>query len=244
MMDLIKQYQPDVACFQEMVGGDYDKAINYLGDFKRILQFNGYYYSYINKLNFDQVHHFGIITFSKFPVINQQTISIAPHDYNSTFQYIDVVVSNDTIRIFNIHLQSLKFTANNLQYLDNPSINTDTALNESKSIVSKLKRGFIRRGLQAERIKEELIKSPYPIILCGDFNDVPNSYAYCKIGEGLQNAFVQKGTGFGRTFSGISPTLRIDNIFVDKKFAIDQFTRIPKKLSDHFPIIADINITK
>lgn len=245
MMDLITQYQPDVACFQEMVGGDYDKAINYLGDFKRLLQFSGYYYSYINKLDFDRVHHFGIITFSKFPIINQRTISIAPHDYNSTFQFIDVVTNNnDTIRVFNIHLQSLKFTANNLQYLDKPNMNTDSALTESKSIISKLKRGFIRRGLQADRIKEEMIKSPYPIILCGDFNDVPNSYAYCKIGEGLQNAFVQKGSGFGRTFSGISPTLRIDNIFTDKKFTIDQVTKIPKKLSDHFPIIADIHFTK
>ena len=244
MMDFIKQYQPDVACFQEMVGGDYDKAINYLGDFKRLLQFNGYFYSYDNRLNFDQVHHFGIIIFSKFPIINQQTISIAPHDYNSTFQYIDVIANNDTMRVFNIHLQSLKFSHENLKYLDNPGTNTDTAFSESKNIISKLKKGFLRRKLQAERIQEEMAKSRYPIILCGDFNDVPDSYAYCKIGEGLQNAFVQKGFGFGRTFSGISPTLRIDNIFADKKFTISQFTRIPKKLSDHFPIIADLNFTK
>ena len=244
MMDLINQYHPDVACYQEMVGGDDDKAINYLGDFKRKLGFNDYYYSYENRLDFDRVHHFGIITFSRFPIINKQTISNPPNDYNSIFQYVDVILNNDTVRIFNIHLQSLKFTENNLRYLDNPTTNTDTALSESKSIISKLKRGFLKRSTQSNKVREQIDKSPYPVIVCGDFNDVPNSYAYCKIGDGLQNAFVEKGFGFGRTFSGISPTLRIDNIFADKKFAIEQFARIPKRLSDHFPIIADVNLNK
>ena len=82
--------------------------------------------------------------------------------------------------------------------------------------------------------------SPYPIILCGDFNDVPVSYAYETIGAGMKNAFVKKGYGISRTFSNISPTLRIDNIFVDQMFSISQFTRVKKLLSDHFPIIADV----
>ena len=242
MIKLIEQYKPDIACFQEMVGGDDDKAINYLGDFKRRLEFTGYFYSYENRFDFDRIHHFGIITFSKFPIVNKQTISSPPHDYNSTFQYTDVIAGIDTIRIFNIHLQSLKFTPENLKYLDNPRTNTDTAFSESRSIISKLKKGFIKRSIQSNRVREEIDKSPYPVVICGDFNDVPNSYAYCKIGDGLQNAFVEKGIGFGRTFSGISPTLRIDNIFADKSFTIRQFTRIPKYLSDHYPIIADVSL--
>lgn len=244
MMDLVRKYQPDIACFQEMVGGDDDKAINYVGNFKRELQFSNYYYSYDNNLNFDNGHHFGIIIFSKFPIINKQTISPLPTAYNSIFQYVDVIVQSDTVRIFNIHLQSLSLSAENLKYIDNPIKNKDTVLSESRSIMSKLKNGFVKRWVQANRVKEELDKSPYPVIVCGDFNDVPNSYAYSKVGDGLQNAFVKKGVGFGRTYSGISPTLRIDNIFADKNFTIEQFTRIPKKLSDHFPIIADIGIKK
>lgn len=242
MLALINQYHPDVACFQEMVGGDFNKAINYLGDFKRVLNFSDYYYSYNYKLDFDQDHHFGIIIFSKYPLVNKQTITSKPNNYNSIFQYVDIVLNNDTVRIFNIHLQSLKFTQNNMRYLDKPETNSDTVLSESKNIISKLKLGFLKRKVQAHRIKEEMQKSPYPIILCGDFNDVPNSYAYGEIGDGLQNAFVQKGSGFGRTYSGISPTLRIDNIFVDKRFTVDQFKRVPKLLSDHFPVIADINL--
>ena len=85
-------------------------------------------------------------------------------------------------------------------------------------------------------------ESPYKVIICGDFNDVPNSYAYNTIGKGLKNAYAEKGSGIGRTFASISPTLRIDNIFVDKKLQVEQFARIKKKLSDHFPIIADVTL--
>ena len=81
-------------------------------------------------------------------------------------------------------------------------------------------------------------------MVTGDFNDVPNSYAYHTIGKGLNNAFVEKGSGLGRTFSGISPVLRIDNIFVDKKMDVLQFNLVKKKLSDHFPIMADVEMTK
>ena len=134
------------------------------------------------------------------------------------FNIIDVLSGNDTIRVFNIHLQSLKFTQENLNYLDNSILSSDSNITESKSILSKIKTGFIKRSIQANFIKDEINHSPYPVIVCGDFNDVPNSYAYETIGAGLQNAFVEKGTGIARTFSTISPTLRIDNIFTDEHF--------------------------
>ena len=106
--------------------------------------------------------------------------------------------------------------------------------------MGKLKIGFLKRQAQADKIKAEIDKSPYPVIVCGDFNDVPNSYAYETIGRGLQNAFEKKGAGLGRTFSGIAPTLRIDQIFIDSFYQVNQYTRVAKKLSDHFPIVTDI----
>src|SRR4029078_3256065 len=131
MLELINRYKPDIACFQEMVGADYNKTINYLGDFKRALQFENYYYSYDLRLNFDSKHHFGIIIFSRYAFINKKTITFYPFDYNSTFQYTDIVAGGDTIRVFNIHLQSLKFTPGNRHYLDNPDLDTDTTFTES-----------------------------------------------------------------------------------------------------------------
>lgn len=244
MLDLINQYDPDIACFQEVVAGDKKTAVNYFPDIKKALRFTDNLYSYNLKDDFDNSHHFGRLIFSKLPVINKQTVVNYPNDYNATFQYIDVLKGNDTIRIFNVHLQSLKFSKANLNYLDKAGLESDSNITESKSIVSKIKTGFIKRSIQANFIKDEINHSPYPVIVCGDFNDVPNSYAYETIGAGLQNAFVEKGSGIARTFSTISPTLRIDNIFADKKFTVLQFTRVKKLLSDHFPILADLILSQ
>jgi endonuclease/exonuclease/phosphatase family metal-dependent hydrolase len=205
----------------------------------------GYFnYSFNRKVDFDGKHHFGIISFSKYPIINKQTISFFPHDYNSIFQYSDIVKGTDTFRVFNIHLQSLKFSSNNLKFIDNPELKSEEDVAASRNLVYKLKIGFLKRKTQSERIRAEIDRSPYPVIICGDFNDVPNSYAYNTIGSGMKNAFVEKGAGIGRTFSGISLTLRIDNIFMSDGFSVQQFTRINKKLSDHFPILADVELKK
>jgi endonuclease/exonuclease/phosphatase family metal-dependent hydrolase len=245
MLGLIEDYQPDVACFQEMVGNyNLPEAINYIPAMMQQLGFTGYNYSYESRFDFDDKHHFGIITFSKYPIIFRKTVSNPPFDYNSTFQYTDIVKGTDTFRVFNIHLQSLKLTANNLQYIDKPIITDKEDLQKTRKVAGKLKRGFLSRKRQSDAIRVEMDKSPYPVIVCGDFNDVPNSYPYNTIGKGMQNAFAAKGSGIGRTYSGISPTLRIDNIFADEKIAVEQFTRINKKLSDHFPIFADVEFKK
>jgi endonuclease/exonuclease/phosphatase family metal-dependent hydrolase len=245
MLDLIKEYEPDIATFQEMVGSDkVAKAINYIPSIMEQVVFTDYHYSYNPMLDFDGQHHFGIVTFSKYPIINRKTFSFYPNDYNSIFQYTDIVKGADTFRVFNMHLQSMKFTAINLEYIEKPTIKDEEDLKKSRSLISKLKVGFLKRKIQSERIKEEIDKSPFPVMVCGDFNDVPNSYAYNTIGKGMQNAFAEKGSGIGRTYSGISPTLRIDNIFLDYKFEVKQFTRISKKLSDHYPVITDAAIIK
>lgn len=245
MINIINEHQPDVACFQEMVGSDrIPGAINFVPDFAKSLDMPYYHYSYNPKLDFDGNHHFGIITFSKYPIISKHTISYAPNDYNSIFQYIDIVKGPDTFRVFNLHLQSLKFSNENLYYIEKPALKDEEDIEKTKNVLSKLKKGFLKRKVQSIRIKESINKSPYPVIVCGDLNDVPNSYAYNTIGRGLKNAYTEKGTGIGRTYSGITPTLRIDDIFVDKRCNVEQFVRIKKKISDHFPIIADVYYTK
>ena len=244
MLDLINKYSPDVACFQEMVGGDLDStAINFVPRIAKQLKYQYYYYSYDKRDDFDSKHHYGIITFSRFPIIQKYTYSPPELNYNSIFQSTDIAANNDTFRVFNIHLQSLKFSDISRQYIDDPTLKGRVDIEKSKNIISKFKTGFAKRKLQSETVKKSMNESPYKVILCGDFNDVPNSYAYNTIGKGLKNAYAEKGSGIGRTFSSISPTLRIDNIFIDDKLIVEQFVRIKKKLSDHFPIIADITLT-
>jgi len=241
MIDLINEYNPDIACFQEMVGSDsIIKSINYIPEFKKKMKMKDYHFSYFNKLNFDKTHHFGIIIFSKFPIINKQTYSPEPNKYNSTFQSVDIVRNNDTFRVFNVHLETLRFSPDNREYLNDPSIESGNDIKESKTILSKFKKGYLKHHWQSDNVRNEIDKSKFPVIVCGDLNDLPNSYAYNTIGKGLNNAFKEKGSLIGNTYDGISPTLRIDNIFTDRRFSVEQFLRIKKSLSDHFPIIADI----
>ena len=245
MIELINEYQPDIACFQEMVAEDSTvKDHGHVDEFLEKMNFPDYFYSYNSKEDFWGYAHFGIIIFSKYPIINKKTISFYPNDYNSIFQFADIVKGEDTFRVFNIHLQSLRFSRENLKYIDKPTTEKEEVLKESKSIIGKFRTGFLKRQKQADRIRAEIDMSPYPVIVTGDFNDVPNSYAYHTIGRGMKNAFVEKGVGLGRTFSGISPVLRIDNIFVGNKMDVQQFQRFKKKLSDHFPIIADVQLNK
>jgi endonuclease/exonuclease/phosphatase family metal-dependent hydrolase len=242
MLNTINEYQPDIACFQEMVAEDSTvKDHGHMDEFLQALNFKNYFYSYNSKEDFWGYAHFGIVIFSKYPIINKQTVSFYPHDYNSIFQYVDIVKEEDTIRVFNVHLQSLRFSKSNLNYIDKPTVEDENkAIKESKNIIAKFKKGFLKRQIQADRIRTEIDKSPYPVMVTGDFNDVPNSYAYYTIGNNMKDAFVEKGNGLGRTFSGISPVLRIDNIFADKKMNVLQFKLVKKKLSDHFPIMADV----
>lgn len=243
MFDLINHYNPDIACFQEVVAGEKQEAINYLPDIINALDFKDYLYSYQVRDDFDKNHHFGILVLSKYPIIHKQTMVNNPNDYNSVFQYIDIVKENDTVRVFNVHLQSLKFTEENRSYLEKGVLKGEKKIQESRSIIQKIRLGLIRRSAQAAFVKDEMNHSPYPIIFCGDFNDVPVSYAYETIANGLQDAFIQKGFGIGNTYGSIAPTLRIDNIFLDKSFfKVEQFTRLKDELSDHYPIITDVSI--
>lgn len=245
MLQLIQDFKPDVACFQEMVGSNaFPDAINYLPAMAKTMEMPYLHYAYNPKLDFDGKHHFGIMIFSKYPILEKQMVSTAPYDYNNIFQHVDILRNEDTIRVFNVHLQSLKFNKDNLDYLEEPLEKEGKNLRGSLSLLEKFKMGFIKRKRQADLISAAMSRSPYPTILCGDFNDVPNSYAYHKIGNNMQNAFVEKGTGLDRTFLGISPTLRIDNIFYDKHFETLQYKRAKRKLSDHFPVLVDLLLKK
>jgi len=118
----------------------------------------------------------------------------------------------------------------------------DSLVYHSIPIVAKLKRGIVIRSIQADIIEEVRNNSPYPVLFTGDLNDVPNSYTYFKVRGELRDAFLEKGYGLGRTFRGLSPTLRIDYIFSDSRFSVAQFKREKKNYSDHYMLVADLQL--
>ena len=114
----------------------------------------------------------------------------------------------------------------------------------SKNIIRKMKHAFTQRGAQADLAKAEIEKSPYRSVLCGDFNDVPNSYTYFTLKGIRKDAFLQKSLGIGRTYLSLAPTLRIDYILPGNEFDVLQFDMIDENLSDHLLLVSDLKLKK
>ena len=240
MFEEVRKTNSDILCFQEFL-----ESTNPAGYEPNIpeLQKMGYpYHYYIRTQAVIDNTEMGMVIFSKYAIINTGSFDFKDKGTAQQVIYADVKFKNETIRVITIHLQSVKFGKEEYISINEIKHTDKEGLKDSKNIISKLKRAYPFRKYQAEVVNEFVKKSPYPVILCGDFNDVPNSYAYFTIKGNMQDAFLKKGSGIGRTFRFISPTLRIDYIFAGKKFDVTQYHRLTVPYSDHYGIMADFYI--
>ena len=239
----VKKSNADILCFEEFLESEDSTwfAPTIVELTKMGYPYHYYKRSYENKYKKSEL---GIIIFSKYPIENTGTFDFGDRESVQQLIYADVQYNNQTIRVFAIHLQSVRFGKKEYKSITELKHSDKSGLNDSKTIVSKLKRGYQFRSTQAEIVRSFIDKSPYPVILCGDFNDVPNSYTYFTIRGNLQDAFLQQGSGIGRTFRFISPTLRIDYILADKKFSVNQYYRLTVPYSDHYGVMADMSLDK
>ena len=198
---------------------------------------SGKYYSHMKVIMSGKNRFYAIATFSKFPIINKGEI-IHPASSSLTI-YTDVIIKRDTFRIYNNHLESFRLKKMERSFLNEMATSDDKeTINEVKNISVSLKKGFVRRAIQAQEVKENIDKSPYPVIVLGDFNDTPVSYAYRKIRKGLNDSFVNSGYGAGFTYKGNYPPNRIDYILYDNTLINTYFEIIKVKYSDHYPIVS------
>ena len=238
MMELIGQQDADILCFQEFfhsLDSAWYQNINYISE-----NFNYPYWYYSHDVDGDQ-HFTGTIIFSRYRIIDSGLVRYPRPTLPEALMHVDIKINDDTIRVLSTHLQSLQFGKSEYQKI-NEIKEGDSVLDNSKTIFSKLRQGSALRSIQAEMVKQLINDSPYPVLFAGDLNDVPNSYTYFTVRGDRQDAFLKKGFGIGRTFTGLSPTLRIDYIFADKRFKVLQFNRLVKNLSDHYMVVADVKL--
>ena len=174
---------------------------------------------------------FGLAIFSKFKMVNKGEIKGKSGEYLNSI-YADILVDKDTVRIYNTHLQSMAINEENV-------VNTERLAQSYKDTGWRLRSGFVTRARQVNALMAHIELCPYPIILCGDLNEIPYSYAYFSLRGKLHNAFEKAGRGFGFTYNGKLFFLRIDNQFFSKEMEVRRFvTHRDVPYSDHFPLSA------
>lgn len=233
IVEFLKAQKPDIVCLQEFFVSD--NPVQKETAFAAGL--GGKYYSHIKVFGRGKNKYYGIVTLSKFPIIRKGEII---HPGSSSLSiFTDVLISNDTFRIYNNHLQSFRLKKMERSFLEEMTSTDDKeTMEEVKSLSVSLKKGFIRRALQAQVVKDNIARSPFPVIVAGDFNDTPVSYAYRKIRKGLNDSFVNSGYGAGFTYRGNYPPNRIDYILYDNALINSYFEIIKVRYSDHYPIVA------
>jgi len=214
LSSFIAEKNPDVLCIQE-----------YRPDPEMV--FEGYFK--YEQVTGQKVKN-GQAILTKFPIVNSGSIKFPNTSNNAIFA--DVLKGKDTIRIYNVHLQSLGI---------DPTVEK-LANEDSENLLRRVSKTFKLQQLQADQFIRHKKEAPYPMIICGDFNNTAYSYVYKEVKGDLQDAFVEAGNGFGRTFDFKFFPVRIDFILVDPKFKINTFKTFDVKYSDHYPILAKVKI--
>lgn len=171
-------------------------------------------------------------------VINEEKW-IAPGEDRYRGVVVDLLNGDDTVRVMNVHLQSVGFGKS-----DYEAVREGTDSDDRSRLLDILSKAYQKRAVQAEALREYINLSPYPVVLTGDFNDTPVSYATATVkGDSdsevqLFDAFSTAGSGLGATYVGDLPGLRIDFILHSVDLVPTHFTTHSLHLSDHRPISA------
>ena len=217
IVDFIKSQAPDILSIQE-----YHPQSN--------IDFSFFKYRY-EKFSGNRIKH-GQVIFSQYPIINSGSVEFPDTSNNAIFS--DIVKGNDTIRVYNIHLESLR-------------IDTDVEKLKqegSERLFKVASNTFKMQQFQTELFLLHKRQCHYKMIICGDFNNTAFSYVYRKIKGDLNDTFKEAGNGFGRTYAFKFFPVRIDFIFADEAFTVKKFKTFDEHFSDHYPIMTTLGLNE
>ena len=210
---------PDILCLQEVD----DFHVNL------IKSHFGFLYHY-------KIKYYESAIFSKYPILEKGRVNFKIN-VNSCL-WIDLEVQGQTIRVYSLHLQSNSVSNVTEKVMAEGQFKKKETWSDIRTILRKYKNTSKIRAQQAKTIAAHIAASPYPVLVCGDLNETPQSYAYRLLTENVNDSFKEKGSGFGTTYAGSIPALRIDYILSDKSFKIINNHILKKSYSDHYPVIS------
>ena len=216
ILKLITNKNPDIICFQEYHQNQNIQLPNYK-----------YQYTFTKTKNSKT----GLAIYSKYPIISKGSIEFP--DTNNNAIFVDVLKQHDTLRVYNVHLESLRISSK------------VSALQEqdSEKLIQRIGNTFKRQQEQSTILLTHMEASNLKKIVVGDFNNSAYSYVYKQIKGDMLDAFTEAGTGFGKTFDFKLFPMRIDFILADPSLAVNAFENFDEKFSDHFPIYARFDLS-
>lgn len=223
------QQNADVLCLQEYFSHADMKDFG----FTEMLTKKGYHHqAFLLQKSGGSPGEFGLALFSKYPILATRDTLFSGQ--NGLLQ-ADIIWKKDTVRIINVHLYSMTLQLSEMVHAPD----YEKKKHEAKYAFRQLRRGFETRAQEIVPLQRWIKASPYPIIVCGDFNDTPYGYVYGKMGKWLANAFEDRGKGFGFTYNHLPYFIRIDNQFYDDtRLHLTQFRTLQDvPYSDHYPLM-------
>ncbi len=235
---MLKKEAPEIVCIQEFYNSS-KKNINNLDSLLNIRKEKSYYHvEYSSHQN--ESDKWGLITVSSYPIVHKGKV-LFNEETNNLCIYSDIKIKEDTVRVFNVHFQSNRLKKEDYEFIGDPySKKDDEKISASKNILRRLKIGVTKRASQVDTVTRYIQNSPYPVIICGDFNDTPCSYTYHRLSDNLKDTFIECGSGIGNTYNGSLPPLRIDYILYSSCFLCSSYEVLKRNLSDHYPVISVI----
>ncbi len=212
---------PDVLCTQETTGGFYRLLAEKLG--------------YQHTFNLKK----GTVIYSRFPMEAAGDIPFEK-TWNSVLWADIRLPSGRLVRVYNVHLQSNRVTGDTEKVIEDSEFRDEQTWGEIGDILERVGGATRVRAQQVKLLHDHVAACPHPTIVCGDFNDTPNSYVYRVASENMKDTFRERGLGFGSTFAGVLPFLRIDYILTDKRLTTYACHRVRAEVSDHYPVFAEV----
>ncbi|MCR5713795.1 MAG: endonuclease/exonuclease/phosphatase family protein [Bacteroidales bacterium] len=225
----IRESEADIVCLQEALSGNLQKDIA-----AQLPQ-----YPYVQTAMYTR--NAQLVLLSRYKIVRHENIRFSQG--SGCAMCCDLLIGTDTVRVYTLHLNSFGFSRNDKNYIDTTPLVTrnDIQWTKLKNIGAALQHGFANRSGQVDTVSAHIARSPYPVIVCGDFNDTPASYTYRKIRGKLHDAFCVSGKLLGGTFRiRGNYALRIDYLLCDKKFAVTGYESPHLGYSDHYPVICKL----
>lgn len=240
IFQFLQEQDADVVCFQEFYHQDKPTVFPTRDTLISLLKTPYYHERYSHKLTGRQ--NFGIAMFSKYPMIAKGDVMFDdPENKDNNYcVFADIVKGKDTFRIYNVHLQSIKFQKDDYALFGDGEVKAGEQQSAMKLMLDKLRIAYPKRADQAKRVVEHMEQSPYEVVICGDFNDTPTSYCYNTFFSKFTDAFRNSASGIGVTYAGKVPAGRIDYIFHSRNLHSANFEVQKDVFSDHRAITCEI----